>query len=237
MKEKLRAGLSPLYEELLNNFNEDVYVFCAQWGEKFPEEKNTGILFVGKAVNGWHEMDYTAIEIFDDNSPIFAREDQMKWVDRQDGGSEVSEYNTRTSAFWRVVKLVAKDYCHSNEWYDHVAWSNLYKLSPGGNPDARLQELQRNACCKILEKEIEILSPKVVVMLTSGWENPFLTYLNGGKAPEPINEVWWENKNEKKQFSSKAYKIKDVFVIQSYHPQGKPEDEHAEAILELISGF
>jgi len=52
-KEKLRDGLKPLYEDLFNNLNigfnrETDTAFVMNWGENFPTERNTGILFVGK---------------------------------------------------------------------------------------------------------------------------------------------------------------------------------------------
>lgn len=54
--EKLRNELKPLYENLLKNmaeFDYDKATFCLQWGENFPLEKHCGVMFVGRATNGW----------------------------------------------------------------------------------------------------------------------------------------------------------------------------------------
>ena len=227
---QLREKLTPIYSRLLeNNTYENVCTFCMQWGENFPEKENDGILFVGKAVNGWIN-DETDIDILFGNSEekIFNRKDQMEWVHNHEGSE--NEYNTLKSAFWRVIKKVTLNFYPSENWFSFIAWSNLCKIAPfkGGNPNDGLYYEQLENCQKILAKEIEILAPKYVILLTSGWEKDFLYFLNGGKETKSIKKVLWNG------YETKLYKINNINYITSQHPQGKPEEEHIETIVEIM---
>ena len=154
-KKELKDSLLPLYDELLKgNSFEDVCTFCLQWGENFPVDKKTGILFVGKAVNGWIHDETDINVLFGETSDrIFARSDQMEWVSRLEGDEK---YNTNKSAFWRVIKRVSQHYYPNEKWYSNVAWSNLCKIAPfkGGNPNDKLYYEQLKSCQKILSKEM-----------------------------------------------------------------------------------
>ena len=228
-KEYVRQELKPLYEELLENNNfEHVFPFCIQWGENFPSAKNEGILFVGKAVNEW-DTDETDVDILfgDSDERIFARDNQMKWVSTGEG---CNGYNSNRSAFWRVNRKITQKFYPKDEWYSYVAWSNLYKLNQGGNPKASLCKEQFDSCKTILEKEIEIFSPKFVVMLTSGWERGFLTFLNGNHEPEiELTKNWGHVTN--------LHRINGVAYVATPHPQGKKEGPHVEVITELINNI
>jgi hypothetical protein len=236
-KEKLRDGLKPLYEDLFNNLNigfnrETDTAFVMNWGENFPTEMNTGILFVGKAVNGWAKKEDQSFE------KLFARKDQMKWV--EDLWDSKKNYVTKKSAFWRVIKGIIANYDKTaNPWYSYIAWSNLYKISPnnskgGGNPSKNEKDNQLALCRIILQKEIEILSPKYVILLTSGWESKtgFLWYLNGKQHTTHLEEITWSGKNK-----IRVYKINDTIFITSVHPQGKNEAEHVKQIINILNKY
>jgi hypothetical protein len=230
MEDELRNKLFPLYKDLLkNNTFEDVCTFCVQWGDDFPKKKNSGILFVGKAVNSWVN-DETDINILFGNTDkkIFAREDQMEWVYNLEGTNDI--YNTKKSAFWRVVKQVSQKYYQDEEWYLKVAWSNLCKIAPfsGGNPNNGLYYQQLKTCQRILSTEIDILSPKVVIMLTSNWESDFLCFLNNNTQPQIEKVIEWNG------YQTKLYIIKGIMYVASQHPQGKSEVKHIAAITKLI---
>ena len=223
-----KLALKPLYHDLLNHsecvLDQQKYcTFCMQWGECFPEEKNSGFLFVGRSVNGWKNGDFDS---------IFNAEDQMKWVENQWGSKD--KYNTYHSPFWRVIKRVSTEYSHNKEdWYKNVAWSNLYKVAPsaGGNPDDFICGWQFYNCCRILQKEIELLSPQVVIFLTGkSWSNSFLWYLNGGKEPLIKYSLDWGG-----VYTAELMKIGTFYCLATEHPQGKPEASHVNAIIELIN--
>jgi hypothetical protein len=227
---KLRERILPIYREMFeqNNFD-NICTFSIQWGEDFPIEKNKGLLFVGKAVNGWVTDDKNVDDLFDkDNADrIFERKDQMKWVNELSGNTK--GYNTNKSAFWRVISLVTNTY-HPEKWYSHIAWTNLYKVAPfdGGNPNGRLQNQQKKHCINLLQSEIDTLSPAYVIMLTSGWEWPFIEDFKRRNDFKIIAERKW------KKYKTSLVKIGKVKYIISHHPQGKNELEHKKAIIELI---
>lgn len=231
MTDEIKNNIFPIYEKLLNeNSFKDVCTFCLQWGKNFPLEKKKGLLFVGKSVNGWVTYDTDAKRLFDIHNPdrIFAREDQMEWINNLSGNTD--GYNTKKSAFWRLLKKVSKKY-YSNEWYSNIAWTNLYKIAPwkGGNPSGKLQAIQHEYCFELLKKEVEILSPEYVILLTSGWEWSFLKYLNDYKELRISSEKVWG------KYKTSILEIKGVKFILSQHPQGKKEWKHMNAIVELIN--
>jgi len=231
MRETLKLEIKPIYEKLLTNIDseKEIRAFCAQWGNKFMDKSNERILFVGKAVNGW-VTNSRDIEILfgNGNKRIFNRYDQMEWVQKLKGDKK---YSTKKSAFWRVIEKTAQNKLKTKDVFSKIAWSNLYKVSyKKGNPDDKLKKTQKEYCKKILEKEIEIFSPKYVIFLTSKWEKIFLKYLNGGIKPEPFKTLNWSSN----KYSSKSYKIREITYITSHHPQGKNEAEHMKALLELM---
>lgn len=227
MKEKLKEKLLPLYEDLLKNIDfDDIWPFCMQWGDRFPVEEKSGILFVGKATNGWKTQS-NKIEILFGNSErqIFARNDQMKWV----VDSKNNEAYYKVSAFWRVIKRVAEIKNGNEDWYSKIAWSNLYKISfKKGNPTGKLIGQQIEVCKEILNTEIEILNPKYVIFLTSGWENRFIETI---QLPKEKEVIWGKN------YKTTGYSINNRVYITSVHPQMKNENEHVDAILKIMEHF
>lgn len=204
--------------------------FCAQWGSKFPEETHCGILVVGRATNGWITDSQDIDTLFGKSKDaIFNRENQMKWVEDSYGAK--NNYNTRRSAFWRVIKQVAERF-YPTDWYAHIAWSNLCKVAPSerGNPNESLYYKELGDCQKIFATEINILSPKIVILFTSyDWAKDFLSYINGGLEPNSIEIKKWNNK-----YNAIVYRINDVYFIVSEHPQRKKEKPHIECISNLI---
>lgn len=228
MKNELEKVLKPLYEELSQIDPAKEYcTFCAQWGKMYQKG---AFLFVGRAVNDWITTCRDVELLFKegDENQIFARENQMRWV-------EDDKYCSK-SAFWRVVRAVSQRILGIGDgWYDRVAYSNLYKLAPScSNPSDSLCQKQENLCFRIFRAEIEILQPKVVVMLAgTAWYNDFLYSLNNNVAPVLLDRVeipYTDNES----FKIETYKIGDVIYIGSLHPQCKPEQPHIEGIVAAI---
>ncbi|OUD24858.1 hypothetical protein [Flavobacterium psychrophilum] len=231
MEKTLRTNLIPLYNSLLgkNILEKNIYTFCMQWGNQFPQEEKNGILFVGKATNGWITNSKNIELLFGETEKrVFARGDQMKWVGKLE--NNVKGYNTRKSAFWRIIKRVAEHKNGKNEWFSKIAWSNLYKLSfEKGNPNEKLKKNQIEICKKILETEINILNPKYLIFFTSSWEQEFVKYLtNGKKRDNEINLKWGKN------YKTFGFTVDNLNYIISVHPQGKSEDEHFKKIDEIM---
>lgn len=229
----LKEALKPLYVNLLHSikdFNYSKAIFCVQWGKNFPVEQNKGIIFVGRATNGWITDSEDINVLFGDNPDmIFNRNDQMEWVENLEGNKK--GYNTRKSSFWRIIKNVS---CHfyPDKWYSHIAWSDVCKVAPweGDNPNDALYYAQLQDCEQILQTEIKVLSPEVVVLLTGqSWAKDFLRYLNGNQNTKSIHKASWDN------HECKVYKIGDVTYILSEHPQGKKEESHTKCLVDLIN--
>ena len=234
--EKLEVKIKPLYCNLIEQtkvFSYPKAFFCMQWGKLYPKEKNTGILFIGRATNGWiTDVENIDILFGDSDKSIFNRKDQMQWVENCEGN--VYRYNSRKSAFWRVIKNVSKRYYPEN-WSAYVAWSNICKVAPyeKGNPNNSLYYAQIEICCQILEIEIELLSPKFIILLTSeSWAKDFLCYLTHEEPPQAIKYIHWGKEN---QYTMKVYLIYGRIYILTEHPQGKKEDLHIQAIIEAIN--
>jgi hypothetical protein len=214
----------------VTEYTEDICPFFIQVGKKYHTAP-TKILFIGKATNRWVTTDRDIEKLFDQNNPdrIVNRDDQLEWIKNLEGPNDV--YNTKKSAFLRIIKSISLEYSGKEDWYNHIAWTDLYKISPweGGNPNAKLQKLQRETCISILNEEINILKPDVLIFLTSGWEN---FYLESIKIPQKMNKKKTWNKYE-----SYFQKFNDVLYIQSHHPQGKNEGEHKDAVVNILRKY
>ena len=70
--DKLKERLLPLYVNLRKDCNadENLCPFLMQWGDKFPIRENDGIIFYGRATNGWSHGTWDDDIFFsnDDNS-------------------------------------------------------------------------------------------------------------------------------------------------------------------------
>ena len=154
----------------------------------------------------------------------------MLWVDNHAGNTD--GYNTNNSAFWRVIRRTASAF-HKDDSLLHVAWSNVCKVAPdGGNPSDSLFYAQLPSARAIIQKEIEIFSPKHVVLLTGqGWAKDFLYFLNGNKHTKSTQRYEWGSDN---QYAVKTYEIGGVNYYLSEHPQGKNENTHVNALVKAI---
>jgi len=222
----LKTLYKELYSVLPSDFEQRIYPFFVQVGKKYYETEKQ-CLFIGKSENGWVTDSRNVDELFDikNENRIVNRHDQMEWVNKLEGPNEV--YNTKKSAFWRVVKGISKAVCNKDDWYNHIAWSNLYKLSPeSGNPSSWLQGIQRDNCVKILNEEINILKPKYVIFLTSNWEQFYIESF-GIDVKKTKKIKWTGYETHYRNYDGKLF-------VQSRHPQGKDENTHIEAITKIV---
>ncbi|MBR5398936.1 MAG: hypothetical protein IK103_03985 [Bacteroidales bacterium] len=236
IEQKIRNAILPLYLQLIkdirqSNHTDDLVCFAAQWGRFFPKKEKDGILFVGRATNGWfhYTPDITVLFGTSENA-IFNRPDQMRWVDDLDGSQ--TGYNSRKSAFWRVIRRISK-HLYPEPEISYVAWSNVCKIAPNvGNPSNALYYLQLETCKKIIKAEIESFSPRFVIFLTGwGWCKDFVEYLIPNyQKHETKNEKWGNYLVHTYDYCNRIY-------IVSEHPQGKPEHSHVEAITRSIDNY
>lgn len=233
LRERLKEALLPLYKEANITISPNAAPYCTNWASKYPEERGRGLLFVGKATNGWDNGGVKDLDSFFDSDKFLGYTDRMR--NDHTGKSKTKdgeEFNPDRSAYRRMLKRIGERF-YGKEWYDYIAFTNLYKFAPseGGNPSPDLQMQQLCACQKILAREIEILDPKVVIFFTNPWEKPFLPYLNDGKDwGKPLQTLETKDKRVRTQL----YKIGERFYIITSHPQGKKEWDLFKTIETLL---
>ena len=241
-KTELKLKLIPLYQHLKEvcESNEKWSPFLMQWGEDFPTEPNKGIMFYGRATNGWFgTWDFNVF--FSDNHKDrgWNRDDQMVWVENQWYESD-DGYVTSNSQFWSVIRGISKEF-YGEEWYKYVTWSNVCKVAPAakGNPSDKLyySTLENNQ--KIIKTEIAHFNPKFVVLFTGGdwssggdWSTDFISYLNNEEKLVCLMEFQWDSSDKERK--CKVYKIEDIYYIVTLHPQGKTIQPHIDGIINLI---
>ena len=205
-------------------------------GNKWSEP-GMRILVVGRAVNTWEkqQVGLDQLQTEDGRAEVLARVrglsdpeaatgDVMRWIERREGDSD---YNTRRSAFWRVMKMVASNfYPIEPGWSEKLAYSNLAKLAPsaGGNPGNDLWKAQRSGILKLFEQEIWALAPHLVLVMTGwDWFAPFAEKL--GVSPR-VNT---------KALVQAAFSTGGAVCIVTKHPQGKPEVQLVEEVMRAYS--
>jgi hypothetical protein len=215
------------YSSLPQSYNKKICPFFAQTGEKYYETDKK-CLFIGKSVNSWITDSRNVNELFNLTNPnrIINRDDEIKFIVNLEGNK--LGYNSKRSSFWRVIKNITKNIFSKDDWFNYIAWSNLYKFSfySGGNPDAYLKNIQTELCKEILDKEIDLIKPKYIIFLTSGWEKFYLDHIHLGKNENKYitwdgNKIFFQKKN-------------GIMYIQSQHPQGKKEPNHIKSIEKII---
>lgn len=231
---------------------ESVFLSVGKEADNLPKDPIVGFLpmkgtlyrgelmVVGRAVNGW-DIPIEAAELA---NPDLAREYTakvwenvsgqedcpMKWVSKMWGNT--TGYNTRRSAFWRVIRncvsrLAIADVDEDTSWPSHLVYSNLYKVSPeaGGNPGERLCRAQESACISLLHAEIALFKPRHLLFLTGwGWAEPFLTGLTSDLQ---MPDAGWV---EAAGTINHSDGTKTKFVI-APHPERKPETPIVDGVI------
>lgn len=233
---KLESALRPLYQELINSVNHipgKKDTFAVQWGRYYPNINNDGLLFVGRATNEWHTTEEGIDVLFGDTrsgSTIFNCDDQMEWVYHCWNGEK---YATKRSAFWRVIRSVSKSFYPEDE-LNHVAWSNVCKiqLDSGENPSNKMFDCQIHVCQKIFKTEIDVLSPKIVIMFIGNYgKREILSYMNNGSMPKAIETRIWN------KYNAEVFIIDKTIYICTEHPMCKNECDHAKCLISLIKEY
>lgn len=175
-------------KEMLPKIEMELATFAAMKGELFQRE----LMVVGRAVNGWKtECKLEQLQTPDGRAQVVEETLRVSnavnrcpllWV--SDDSDNCDSYNTRKSAFWRVVRCVVRDLGIADivdqSWPSHLIWTNLYKLAPavGRNPSTTLVGIQFQDCLELLEAEVTEWKPKRILLLTGiDWAEGFLSRL------------------------------------------------------------
>jgi hypothetical protein len=249
---QLKELLSAITEQVTTK---EVTGFLSMVGREYTGQ----LMVVGRAVNGWTEgkssnelrtdaqrLGY-ARQVYKSVMEIMGEECPMSWVTSQwsvsvddynkrwgTGCKEI--YNTRKSAFWRVIREVVRRLEIANvddserSWSSHLAWSNLYKISPceRGNPNGKLRKAQLEGCKKLLEWELEHYRPRRVVFLTDWWADEFLS------------QAWEDRTEPNPQSLVRAFgRLKcgahAATCVVACHPQGKNEKNWVDEVVSAFS--
>ena len=164
------------------NAKRELSLFCTQWGSNWT--CGEGVLFIGRATNGWGGgLDADAI--LNENT-LFNAGDQMRWVDDVWTNQAPGKWSGARSPFWRVIRAVTEAR-YPREWYSHIAWSNLCRVSfaDEGNPSESLFWAQYDECRELLRIDLDVLRPKTVVMITDyqNWGHWFTDAVVGNAKP------------------------------------------------------
>ena len=237
-KERLRAAVKNIYDSMENTIEiewpaahdgENVSTFSAQIGSLFPQEDNHGLLFVGRSPNGWDRE-------CPNGSEDYENEYFMSNMERESGKRRIFGLFKRVSLFF-----------YGEDWYEHIAWSNVTKVAPcsEGNPSVELWDLQYENMIKILDNELNIISPSVAVFVIGssircGYECPLLE-LYPDIEKHLLEKVVWGHYNENKVLTSEAYLLDNRLVILTDRPDSIYAqsfiEAHTNAIVTLIKKY
>jgi len=153
---------------------------------------------VGRAVNGWTEKGWYPEQLREPDARLEITRAAFEASQGRDGRCPMSwvtcawnkllpiRWNIRRAKFWTVTRCLVgqlgiAEVGESDNWPSHIAWTNLYKVSPfcGGNPLTRLAYIREDLSAKLLIKERSQWNPARVLMMTDlNCAQPFLNLLN-----------------------------------------------------------
>lgn len=231
------AGVDSEYRICKSKTEEDNFTLtCVPTfvGKKYGTEK-IKLMLVGRAVNGWN-IDWAA-EPADIAKQALSIDFDMNSIDKEplQNKGTADEYNFNQCAFIKLGKSVAKKLgLESEDIADNLIWSNLYKVAPSisGNPNGKVQKMQRQSAIKILQKEIELYRPSHILFVTDidwlqyTWRND-KSELNFAKVLGIEENLLINNSKYVKAFG----KIEQTSYVVCVRPEKRKIEEMAEDII------
>lgn len=173
-EQKMTEDMKNLYKQLYEIVNDypDMTICPSINGSK-----EARILIVGRCINGWCNIENTQgrLDLCEKAGLEWLKGGDTFCVCKKNGCKYANEKinvnkSKSKSKFWQYVSylLVKLGYSKSDDYYNQIIWSNLYKASKnnGGNPTKKQREKMRDVCDSILEQEIKEYDPKIVVFIT-----------------------------------------------------------------------
>lgn len=245
----VQSILSPIVEQAYKLKAEPISGFLAARGMSY----DGGLMVIGRATNGWETEEWKdgilpaelaapgKVDAYADS--VFRRSNSgspcpLDWISRCWGRNDLS-YNTRRSAFWRVIRgvMIGLGVASENQedWPSYLVWSNLYKVAPtkAGNPGETLCQLQRDGCIQLLRLEFGIYRPGRILFLTDyqWWAQPFLNQI-GAHIHDSLNTRQVRAAGRLELDPTHATRI-----VVATHPMRKPHDQWVREVLTAFASL
>lgn len=225
--------------------------FVSMKGTQF-DTSDVRLFVVGRAANGWKSLECKTAQMFGDEADQEFSKVGFQWIEGIEDNFQSlhnkpkageKPYYLSSSPFWRVVSNIWCGLSNSNnrgEFINHIAWSNLYKISPekGGNPTDKMCGWQFKACYKILEAEIKAYRPTHILMITDykRWFAPQNDYSFKGlfDDPKPLGSNY-ENKDIFVEGTAK-FELggRMIPVVITCRPEGRNEGKFVKEVLDFL---
>lgn len=148
-------------------------LLCCHWPTYHPSLYAGDLLVIGQALNGWVvEAAPCKWKLPEPRRATLA--EARRFGETRTPFTWMSP-TVRSRPFWRLVHLAIS---RLGLTLDQIAWSNLAKVAPatGRNPARELLWSQHRLGGAVLRREIEELSPRVVLIVSGrGYAEPFLS--------------------------------------------------------------
>lgn len=165
------------FDELIRNWQQypdrALTSYSAYEGPKY-KHSNARLMVVGRAMNGW-ESDFSSCHSTAELAESVVTQ-KFDFDEIINGSIIVSDqdgrkrgYSYMKSNFWKLIKHVTSYLSDDpSTWNEQVVWTNLYKISPrfSGNPDWKLIKPTMQTHIDILQKEINLYTPKHILFIT-----------------------------------------------------------------------
>lgn len=153
-----------------------------------------------------------------------------------------------------MLKGISQRYYAAEDWNQHIAWSNMYKMIPGpsekkSNADTQLPILSLNDLwdkqywhfVDIMRVELDVLSPRVVILVTGATAgercDSILFEMEKYKDLKFEESIQWYEDFRGKICSSQACEKDGTIFIRTDRPEYRPIADQVESISELIKRF
>lgn len=255
--ENFKAAYRELFSTIYAKGTDDGKVsdFVAMKGKHYDAQE-IRLMIVGRATNGWD------IKLNKDSKESFASDaanyfiqlnrfkDEWKMIDedtnphskyKKEDGNEATYYLSK-SPFWCSSRdiwygLTNSEYDKAN-WYEHIAWSNLYKVAPQtyGNPSGKLMYDQSHACVDILKAEIEAFDPTHILLITGA---DWLTCGFGRSKEKAYFRDAFINRTEN-TYKGDTTIVKETFtsngrkIVVTRRPEGVSREKYTKAVIDAF---
>ena len=229
---------------------ENLSHFVSMKGTQF-DASDVRLFVVGRAVNGWKSLECETEQKFGEAAYRVFNDVGFQWIEgtadnfqslhnKPEAGEK--PYYLSSSPFWRVVSNIWCGLSNSNnrgEFFNHIAWSNLYKISPekGGNPTDKMCGWQFKACREILDAEIHAYRPTHILIITGykhwyackGYDFSEIFKCNQDLVSNNENETIFVEGTAKFNLDGEL-----IPVVITCRPEGRKEDPFVEEALSFL---